>query len=106
MFPGDPANAFLRPSPDGITAYQLWQLHKKMRDLRKEYLDYWQSTVQSTWTGRPVDAIICPVAPYAAPPHGMHKFVLPYVICVITTDIYHCIVRSIIQLSGMDWTFL
>jgi amidase len=78
MYPGNPAGAFLRPSPDGITAYQLWQLHKKKRDLRKEYLDHWESTAQATGTGRPVDAIISPVAPYAAPPHGMTTFVLSY----------------------------
>ena len=29
----------------------------------KEYLDHWESTVQTTDTGRLVDAIILPVAP-------------------------------------------
>ncbi|KZT29148.1 general amidase [Neolentinus lepideus HHB14362 ss-1] len=60
-----------RPShSDTVSAYQLWQLHLKKRELRKEYLDYWEATVEKTGTGRPVDAIIAPVAPYAAPPHG------------------------------------
>lgn len=79
MLPGDPADGDPKPLPDGITAYQLWQLHKKRRDLREEYLNYWQSTVQATGTGRPVDAIISPVAPYAAPPHGFNTFVLSFV---------------------------
>jgi amidase len=85
MLPGNPADAILRPLFDGITAYQLWQLHKERRDLRKEYLDHWESTVQATGTGRPVDAIISPVAPYAAPPHGMNTFVLSYVAGIKTS---------------------
>jgi len=54
----------------GITAYQLWQLQKLRKDIRKEYLDHWEATVSETGTGRPVDAIICPAAPYVAHPHG------------------------------------
>jgi amidase len=38
----------------------------KMRDLKKQYLDYWNSTVEKTSTGRPVDALICPLAPFPA----------------------------------------
>lgn len=75
MFPGDLPDNFLRPLPDGITAYQLWKIHKRKQDLRKEYLDYWASTLQTTGTGRPVDAIISPAAPFAAPPHGLNSFV-------------------------------
>lgn len=54
----------------GITAYQLWQLQKLRKDTRKEYLDHWEATTSETSTGRPVDAIICPAAPYVAHPHG------------------------------------
>lgn len=82
MLPDDSVNALLEPSPYGITAYQLWQLHKEKRDLRKEYLDHWQSTVQATGTGRAVDAIISPVAPYAAPPHGLNMFAMSSVVDV------------------------
>jgi amidase len=53
-----------------ISAYELWQLHKERRALRKEYLDHWEKTIERTGTGRPVDAIICPAAPYAAPIHA------------------------------------
>ncbi|KAF7311088.1 Amidase domain-containing protein [Mycena chlorophos] len=60
-----------RPMMAGpLSAYQLWQVQKAKRDLREEYLDHWARTVKETSTGRPVDAIISPVAPYAAPPHG------------------------------------
>ena len=36
------------------------------REYQKEYMDYWNSTRNLTGTGRPVDAIITPVAPFAA----------------------------------------
>ncbi|CAE6491166.1 unnamed protein product [Rhizoctonia solani] len=56
-----------------LSVWQLWQLHKEKRDLRKEYLDHWQATVSRTTTGRPVDAVISPAVPYAAPPHGKNS---------------------------------
>ncbi|KAG1747918.1 general amidase [Suillus paluster] len=63
-----------RPQNSGITAYQLWQLQKLRQNTRKEYLDHWEATASETGTGRPVDAIICPVAAYAAPPHGKNSY--------------------------------
>ncbi|KAJ9640388.1 hypothetical protein H2201_002564 [Coniosporium apollinis] len=36
------------------------------RELQKEYMEYWNSTKDLTSTGRPVDAIISPVAPFPA----------------------------------------
>jgi amidase len=43
----------------------------KQRQSKKEYLDYWNSTAKLTGTGRPVDGIIAPLAPYpAARPEG------------------------------------
>jgi amidase len=56
------------------TAYELWQIHKRKTDLRQEYLEYWEASVRMTGTGRPVDAIISPVAPFAAPPHGQNRY--------------------------------
>lgn len=77
MLPGvsSSATGFIASTGDGTTAYQLWQLQKKKGDIRREYLDYWESTIQISGTGRPVDAIISPVAPFAAPPHGMNRSV-------------------------------
>lgn len=62
-----------QPPSGGVSAYELWQAQKKKRDLRQEYLAHWEATNQATGTGRPVDAIIAPVAPFAAPPHGQYK---------------------------------
>ncbi|KAH9849789.1 general amidase [Lenzites betulinus] len=53
-----------------LTAYQIWQLTKERRALRKAHLDRWEATSSLTGTGRPIDALIAPVAPYAAVPHG------------------------------------
>jgi amidase len=36
------------------------------RDAEKEYMEYWNSTSELTGTGRPVDAVISPLAPFAA----------------------------------------
>ncbi|KAH4340693.1 amidase [Parastagonospora nodorum] len=38
----------------------------ELRTLKKEYLDYWTSTVAQTSTGRSVDAVISPLAPFPA----------------------------------------
>lgn len=54
---------------------QLWQLHKEKRELRKSHLDYWESTIADTGTGRPVDAIISPAVAYTAVPHGLNTSV-------------------------------
>ncbi|KAJ7211989.1 general amidase, partial [Mycena pura] len=54
------------------TAYELWQLHKEKRELRKSHLDHWRATVTRTATGRPVDAIIAPAVAYTAVPHGLN----------------------------------
>ena len=68
--------ALFRPVADGISAYEVWQVQKRKLGLRQEYLDHWNSTVSLTGTGRPVDAIISPMAAYVAPPHGKNKCVL------------------------------
>ncbi|KAF8069193.1 general amidase [Lyophyllum atratum] len=55
-----------------LSAYDLWQLHKEKRELRKSHLDHWERTVSRTGTGRPVDAIISPAVAYTAVPHGLN----------------------------------
>ncbi|GLB42408.1 putative amidase [Lyophyllum shimeji] len=55
-----------------LGAYDLWQLQKEKRELRKSHLDHWERTVSRTGTGRPVDAIISPAVAYTAVPHGLN----------------------------------
>jgi amidase len=44
------------------------------RELKKEYMDYWNSTASKTSTGKPVDAIICPLAPFPAARRAMYAY--------------------------------
>jgi amidase len=67
------AEAGVYISDTGVSVFELFQIQKKRATLRKEYLDYWQSTKSSTSTGRPVDAIISPVAPFPPTPHGKNR---------------------------------
>ncbi|KII87664.1 hypothetical protein PLICRDRAFT_699214 [Plicaturopsis crispa FD-325 SS-3] len=62
----------LTGEPYARSAWELWQLQKEKRELRKSHLDHWQATVSRTGTGRPVDAIISPAVPYTAVPHGLN----------------------------------
>ncbi|KAJ6503296.1 general amidase [Mycena vitilis] len=74
ILPEEAASELLfRPSGPGISAFELWQVQKKKRDLRQAHLLHWERTANQTGTGRPVDAIISPMAPYTAPPHGLNK---------------------------------
>lgn len=60
----------------GLSAYDLWQTHRQKRILREEHLQLWEDTIQITGTGRAVDAIISPAAPYTAIRHGKNKYVM------------------------------
>ncbi|KAL8733922.1 MAG: hypothetical protein Q9181_003397 [Wetmoreana brouardii] len=44
------------------------------RDYQKEYLEYWNTTAEKTGTGRPVDAVIMPLAPFAAARPKMYLY--------------------------------
>jgi amidase len=70
-----PERAMHRPPPLNLTAYQYWQVNVQQRELRQSYLDHWRETTAITGTGRPVDAILSPAAPYVAPPHGLNRYV-------------------------------
>lgn len=45
------------------------------REAQKEYMEYWNSTSEQTKTKRPVDAVICPVTPFAAARPEKHLYV-------------------------------
>ena len=57
-------------SPSGPTGEQsashIAEVNRDLRAYKKEYMDYWNSTEELTGTGRPVDAFIMPLAPFAA----------------------------------------
>ncbi|KAF2732551.1 amidase [Polyplosphaeria fusca] len=59
---------------DEFTASQVAETNVKLRRLRKEYMEYWNSTEELTGTGRPVDAIITPLAPFPAARPGTYNW--------------------------------
>lgn len=48
------------------SAAEIAAVNVRLRELKKNYLEYWNSTAQLSKTGRCVDAIICPLAPWPA----------------------------------------
>ncbi|KAI4288613.1 MAG: hypothetical protein L6R35_002122 [Caloplaca aegaea] len=44
------------------------------REYQKEYMEYWNSTAELTGTGRPVDVVIAPVAPFSAARPGRYSY--------------------------------
>jgi amidase len=56
------------------TASQIATVNVQKRQYQKEYMEYWNSTSSLTGTGRPVDAIVAPLAPYAAARPDMYGY--------------------------------
>ncbi|KAK7897999.1 hypothetical protein LTR67_004631 [Exophiala xenobiotica] len=48
------------------TADKIWEINLRLREYQKEYMEYWNGTAKQTKSGKPVDAILTPVAPFAA----------------------------------------
>lgn len=46
----------------------------KIRILKEQFLDAWNDSAQLTGTGRPIDALICPVAPALGAPHDFNIY--------------------------------
>ncbi|PQE33815.1 general amidase protein [Rutstroemia sp. NJR-2017a WRK4] len=49
-----------------MAGFDIAEVNRKKREFQKEYMEYWNSTAELTGTGRPVDAIITPLAPMPA----------------------------------------
>jgi amidase len=67
------------------TASQIAAANVAKRQYQKEYMEYWNSTSALTGTGRPVDAIISPVAPFAAARPDMYDH---YGTCICFLEVY------------------
>jgi amidase len=64
--PMSPQVQFYADLDKEATATDIAATNVELRRLRKEYLDYWHSTARLTSTGRPVDVVISPLAPFPA----------------------------------------
>ena len=56
------------------TASQIAAVNVAKRAYQKEYMEYWNSTSSLTGTGRPVDGVIAPLAPFAAARPDMYSY--------------------------------
>ncbi|TRM63743.1 amidase signature domain-containing protein [Schizophyllum amplum] len=57
------------------TTYEMWQIHLARTGWCQKYLAYWAETRERTGTGRAIDGIIMPTAPYAAIRHDRWDYV-------------------------------
>lgn len=69
-----PKQVIVCESSPELSASEIAALNVAKRQYQKEYMDYWNSTVTLTGTGRPVDGIFCPIAPHAAAIPGHYRF--------------------------------
>jgi amidase len=56
------------------TAAQIAANNVDKRNFQKRYMEYWNSTAEQTDTGKPVDGVICPLAPYPAARPKLYKY--------------------------------
>ncbi|KAF2009501.1 amidase [Aaosphaeria arxii CBS 175.79] len=66
--------SFLMHYKHHFSASEIAATNVEIRQLRKQYLEYWNDTVKQTSTGRPVDAVIAPVAPFPAARPGLYNY--------------------------------
>ncbi|KUL81293.1 hypothetical protein ZTR_09124 [Talaromyces verruculosus] len=52
-----------------LSAKEVYNLQAAQDEYRGEYLRYWNDTIKLTSTGRPIDALLCPINPCASYPH-------------------------------------
>lgn len=61
-----PAPQILGEASPQWNATDIMKTNIAKREAQKEYMEYWNSTAEISGTGQPVDAIISPLAPFAA----------------------------------------
>ncbi len=80
---GEPPHPFLRmrppegdddPPPPECTASAIAANNVAKREYQAAYLERWNATAARTATGRPLDAILSPVAPFPAARPGRYRY--------------------------------
>jgi amidase len=72
--PMAPQVSFFDSLDKEYTASEIAATNVEIRKLKKEYLDYWNSTEKLSGTGRPVDAVLSPLAPWPAARREMYSY--------------------------------
>ena len=62
------------PELKEFSASEIAAVNIAKRQYQKEYMEYWNSTETLTGTSRPVDAVIAPLAPFAAARPDMYRY--------------------------------
>ncbi|KAJ4299003.1 hypothetical protein N0V90_004247 [Kalmusia sp. IMI 367209] len=79
------------------TAAEIAAVNVRLRELKKEYMEYWNSTAKASKSGRCVDAIIGPAAPWPAARREKYDY-YGYSTWVNALD-YTCVVVPVTQVD-------
>ena len=55
-------------------ASEIMKINIGKREAQKEYMEFWNKSASQSNTGRPIDAVICPCAPFAAARPTMYYY--------------------------------
>ncbi|KAF2726160.1 amidase [Polychaeton citri CBS 116435] len=80
-----PAPEALLANAPQANATDIMKTNIEKREALKEYMEYWNSSEALTGTGRPVDAVIAPLAPFPAARKGAYTY-YGYSVWVNTLD--------------------
>lgn len=73
---GEPnLNGILSADAKELSTYEYWQLCLRRKLFITQQLNAWEGTAESTGTGRPIDALIAPVAPYTSFTHDSQQYI-------------------------------
>jgi len=81
----------LRPGLPVLSINEVWELQLQKTAYQKKVLEVWGDTATRTKDGKPIDAFIMPIAPYAAVVHGQYGHV-SYTSWINAIDYPSCVV--------------
>lgn len=70
----EPAPQILGEASPQANASDIMATNIEKREAQKDYMEYWNSTAELSGTGRPVDAVIAPLAPFPAARPQKYKY--------------------------------
>lgn len=95
------AQAYGTGPVDEVGGSKIARTNVEKREYQKEYMEYWNSTKDSTGTGRPVDAFIMPLAPFTAARPKAYSY-YGYSTIINTLDYTSCVIPVTIADKSID----
>ena len=68
-------DSVIRLDQPAATINEVWELQLEKTAYQKKVLEVWNDTTQRTKNGKPMDAFIMPLAPFAAVAHNQYDHV-------------------------------